>query len=258
MFTPDSLAVVAKYCFVAGTNVTLEHSSIPIEKLIKYKNTNVLSWDKKVNGLVYSKNIKFFDNGEHECIELTFEDGTILQCTPDHKILTSRNEWIEASNLVLNNDLVKFGVKNPSYDFEEDFEKCKNWKNENFNIETFDEYKKIIIISRLIGLLITDGHLSKERAILYTGHKLDANKILNDIEEVFNVRQNICKQKFCLSINLPREFSKKLLKIDGLVIGKKIDQNITFPSFILDKNCPFLFFILLFVFLSIAILYFKE
>ena len=31
----------------------------------------------------------FFNNGIQECIELTFEDGTKLVCTDDHKILTS-------------------------------------------------------------------------------------------------------------------------------------------------------------------------
>lgn len=48
-----------------------------------------------------------FDNGEQDCLELEFEDGSKLVCTADHKILTHRG-WIEAHKLCGDDDIVSF------------------------------------------------------------------------------------------------------------------------------------------------------
>ena len=39
-------------------------------------------------------------------------------------------------------------------------------------------------------------------------------------------------------IRLPQDLTNNLLHLEGLTIGRKIDQPIHFPNFILDKNLP--------------------
>lgn len=53
--------------------------------------------------------INVFDKGEKECIELLFDNGKKLICTPDHKILTNRG-WIEAQNLTENDEIMEYDL----------------------------------------------------------------------------------------------------------------------------------------------------
>lgn len=49
---------------------------------------------------VFSRCSKKVFNGQRECVELVFEDGRTLVCTPNHKLLTSaKGEWIEAQHV---------------------------------------------------------------------------------------------------------------------------------------------------------------
>lgn len=66
----------------------------------------VLSWNE-VSGCFEKRVVSaVYDNGERECIELTFDDGRSLVCTLDHLILTRNRGWVTAGELLLSDDIL--------------------------------------------------------------------------------------------------------------------------------------------------------
>ena len=95
------------HCISKGTLVSIGgFESLPIEELVN-NNNKVLSYDntKINNGMIYSNQSEFKYQGKKKCIELIFEDGRKISCTPDHKILTTEG-WKEAQNIILNKDKI--------------------------------------------------------------------------------------------------------------------------------------------------------
>lgn len=238
--TPKGRAIIGRYCIAEGTPVMLENICVPIETLNKNINNNVLSWNNEKNGLSNSKQSKFFNNGNHECVELTFEDGTKLTCTKDHQILTSNNEWITAENLKIGEDRIKKGFTYPTSNIKEDMDKYKDWSFNNLNLKTEENYNKTMAYVRLLGYALTDGYIANNRSVLYVGCIQDVNSILTDIKIICgnDIKINVRKALNTYTFDLPRIISKEYLAIKGVTTGKRINQDATFPEFILDNNCP--------------------
>jgi DNA polymerase elongation subunit (family B) len=209
-----AMGVCGKYCFPENIKISTVHGNIPIKKLVK--NKNLLSWDENSDNIIISEQINFFNNGEHECIELEFEDGRKLECTPDHLIAMQNNEWVEAKNINRGQN-VKIGLILPDKE-----------------IDTND-----MILSRLIGYLVTDGSILKDRCTIYVGTLFDCNLIIDDIEKLTNIKKNIRYGKNCMEIDLPPVLSKKIKNMKGIKIGnrtKNIDCGLPDTS-LWNKDC---------------------
>lgn len=107
---PDSMCNVYSWedhinCVVEGTLINIGGYSVPIETLSEYRG-KVLSYDQEKNGMEWYSMTGFFNQGIRECIELTFEDGSTIGCTPDHKFLTENGDWLEAEQLLPTNSRV--------------------------------------------------------------------------------------------------------------------------------------------------------
>lgn len=84
-------------CLIAGTNVFTRRGYISIENIT-------------TDDLVMTKEGEFrnvlechsFDN--KELIQIDFEDGSSVTCTPEHKFYIN-NQWIEAKNIIVGDDL---------------------------------------------------------------------------------------------------------------------------------------------------------
>lgn len=113
-------------CIAEGTSI----STIDGNKNIEEMSVGDLVLTKEGN---YSKCIDVIDNGYKECVNIRFDRGEGLTCTPDHKLFTQRG-WVEAKNLTTS-DIVKF--------FNE---------FESKEIEEFDPRQW------LLGLYLADGH----------------------------------------------------------------------------------------------------
>lgn len=237
-FTGESLALCGKYCFVEGTAVATRQCSVPIEKLAG-KQAEVLSWDDKSEGLIFSNQTKFFDNGVHECIELTLEDGRTISCTPDHKFMTSKG-WIEAK--YLQGKRVVCGINPPIRDVEKEFSLYRGWSMPNledvFSVKTMHDYERILAFSRILGYVITDGTLTKDRADVYIGHKLDVADIVNDIR-ILDAEPNTTRfDGTTYRITLPRVISKLFYRVKGLYIGRRMTGGSRIPDFLMNDDCP--------------------
>lgn len=268
---PDELCTVTEWnehsgcCIAEDTLITLENSNTKIDTMDEYTG-KILSYDEKQNGLVISTQTKFYNQGSKECIEILLEDGTTLTCTPEHKIMTIDNGWVESKNLL--NKSVLVGICYPEYNIQKDIADCKGWsfqpdisidlnektpgrsricaiQNNNYlsrKITTDTVYNCDLSfrIVRLLGFLLTDGHVSafNNKCTLFIGHPIDVDIICKDIKYICKRILTVTKSKYCWKTSLPHELSIWMKNITGVVAGKRVNLPHTLPSFILDEKCP--------------------
>jgi intein/homing endonuclease len=208
--------------------------------------SEVLGWDEKTDKMIPSKQIGFLYKGEKECVKLTFEDGRTNICTPEHPILTSDNQWIKAKDLIVDEQRVKSSVTYPVADFNDEIKECAGWHlrvgDLLFKTNTMENYKKTLVLAKLIGYLITDGNISKNKnsynSNVFLGHMIDVNSLLNDLKLLCNSKQTNFKNKNLYSVRIPSALLNHIVQLDGILIGRKVTQPGTLPDFILDDKCP--------------------
>lgn len=99
MFPKD---IVGGGCLVAGTKIQLADGTVKsVEDFVVGDFVKTLAGDKEVT---YTWNPETLEDGEPECFEVVFEDGYKVICSDKHKFLIN-NEWVEAKNLVVGNDV---------------------------------------------------------------------------------------------------------------------------------------------------------
>ena len=83
---------------------------------------------------------------------------------------------------------------------------------EEIILDNKENYLKTLAFARIIGLLITDGHINRDdnRGSIFLGHKLDVECFLVDLN-MFCDKESYIIQKNCYTINLPNEFMKNIL-----------------------------------------------
>lgn len=237
-------------CLTEDSLVNMGSTSVRIGKLMDMVGKRVMSWDKNSNGMVPSPIKNFFDQGTKECVRLTLQDGTSLQCTPDHKILASVDgnpSWIEAQNLT-ENQKVYVSLTTP-----EDEMELSDWKLHlgplSFGMDTIHEYLRSCAFSRLLGYILTDGSLrSREewgyhRTTVFAGHPIDVQTIVDDIELITG---QVCSSTYssseqwgsCWTIELPKVLCQAISSIPDVIKGKRVCQEENLPGFIVDVKCP--------------------
>ena len=111
-----------------------------------------------------------------------------------------------------------------------------------FKTNTMENYKKTLVLAKLIGYLITDGHIGKYKyghtSSIFLGHMIDVNSFLNDLKLLCNTKQTNFKNRNLYSVRIPAALLNHIVQLDGILIGKKVIQPGTLPDFILDENCP--------------------
>jgi hypothetical protein len=68
----------------------------------------VITWNEKELNFESSTVAANWDMGNKECINIHMENGEVLSCTPDHRILTSNRGWVQAQDLTVDDDIVAF------------------------------------------------------------------------------------------------------------------------------------------------------
>jgi phage/plasmid-associated DNA primase len=222
---------LAFICLAKNTAISLPSGiSISIEKLAD--NNKLLGYDQSRNGITPICQQKLLSQGKRNCITLTLQDGRKITCTPNHKFLTASGKWIQAENVIPGETTLKMTVDNPKCDdiFEEsDFKFC------DFDINTYKGKMSAMALCRLIGYIITDGTLNKT---IYSGHQIDAENILCDIELLCGKRPKIVKNHNVLQISIPEELSRKICSLVEKQTGGKVNCRSNYPDFIFDPKCP--------------------
>jgi len=245
------------FCFPAGTMISMTNGlSYPIEKLSELSNDNekVLGWNGK--GMISTKHGGLVNQGFKDTIKLTFEDGRVLSCTPDHKILVLKEdkttEWVEAMNIPINSRIV-MGLDNPTDNIDEDL--GNNWElvtayenNEKiWKVSTQEERNKTLAFMRILGYIICDGHLPSKgnQGTIYLGTMFDVERFIDDYKLVTSLTEsptvkNVVTDNWgtTYSIQISNELTQMLKNIDGVLTGRKVTQERSIPHFLLEDNCP--------------------
>jgi DNA polymerase elongation subunit (family B) len=200
-----AMGIVGKYCFCENTAVSGKHGNIPIQNLYG-QNMDVLSWNQKTDKIELSVQSNFFDNGQRECIELELEDGRTITCTPDHQLATE-NGWSNAGDISFG-DMVKVGPILPDVELD----------------------TKETVYARILGYMITDGHISEQRCVACIGNLLDAQLLAEDIKTVSGYHPIIKKDTNCWLISLPKNIRSKINQEKWIVGGNRTNSNETLPD----------------------------
>jgi DNA-directed RNA polymerase II subunit RPB2 len=235
-----------KDCHDGSTPITLSNGlSVRLDSLYENdRHVNIMGWSEEKNGMIPSKQVAFMDKGMRDCVELTFEDGRKLTCTEDHPVLTSENTWVNVKDVELNATKIKTSITCPLVNIKEEMEECAGWKLEfgttTLKTNNHEEYMKTLAFARIIGYLITDGHMNSKTklALLFIGHTLDVASILEDIELFCEIKQTNFVMKNLFVVRIPAKFKNQIIQLPGLISGKKVNQPATLPDFILDEKCP--------------------
>ena len=205
----------------------------------------VLGWNQAKNGLLTSKQTQFLYKGERECVDIYFENGKKLTCTPEHKLLSLSNVWIKANELVVNDTRLKCSVKYPTIDIKDEMRICNNWTltiSDTLILKTNTqaEYFKSMAFARILGYLITDGYISDtlNAGYIFLGHQLDVQRLLTDMKLFTPITQTEFIDRNIYRVKIPLEFIKNIIKIQGIIRGNKVKQPSVLPEFILKDDCP--------------------
>jgi len=221
--------------------------SLELGKLGNNNGNKVLSWDEESNSIIQSKQLNFANKGEKECLEVTYQDGKKVIFTPDHPFLTSENKWVKVKDLEVNNTRIKASVNYPLINIEDEITQCNNW---TLNVGTIklktdnqENYLKSLAFARFIGYFIMDGGIYKFndgriKGTINLGHNIDIDALLDDLEHFCIIKQENFQTKNYYEIRIPNGFLQDVMQLEGLIIGKKVNQKAVLPEFILSPECP--------------------
>ena len=189
---------------------------------------------------------EFLYKGERDCIELTLEDGRNITCTPEHKILINSGTWKEAKDIIIGGeDKFTVSINNPFVNLEQEIIECRGWFLQVgtmiLKTDTMDNYLKTLAFSRVLGYLLSDGTISRKKSgqiisYIYLGHMLDVKSILEDIKLLCDIKQKIFEHKNLYAVYIPNELLINIIKLEGIIIGKRSSQPTSIPHFV--SNCP--------------------
>jgi len=97
-----SKTIISGGCVEGGTLITMEDGTLkPIELILSGEYVKTMTGSDKVTH-TWDKNT--LENGNPECYEIEFEDGTKVVCSDIHRFIRN-GEWVEAQNLVTGDDV---------------------------------------------------------------------------------------------------------------------------------------------------------
>ncbi len=233
-------------CGIGSTPITLSSGiSLRLDSLDENNGcVNIMGWSEEKNGMVPSKQVAFMNKGMRLCFQLTYEDGRKITFTEDHPVLTSDNTWVKIKDIELNSTKIKTSITCPLVDINEEIKECGGWTlqfgTRILETNTREEFMKTLAFARIIGYLITDGHMNSKIKIadLFLGHMLDVESIMKDIELFCESKQINFNSKNLYIVRIPASLKNDIIQLPGLISGRKVNQPGTLPKFILDEKCP--------------------
>ena len=210
------------------------------------KNYIVLSYHEEKQQIIPSVQSNFLSKGERECVDVVFQDGRTIRFTDNHKMLTSENVWVPICEMVKGITQLKTGITNPLIIVKEEIEKCSNWKfqagDTRLKVKDEESYFQALSFARLVGYFCADGGIYRSgktyNGILNLGHEIDVSSALEDLGKFTMITQENFTKKNYYCIRIPQNFVHDLMKIEGMLVGKKINQPAQLPTFITDPSCP--------------------
>ncbi len=228
-------------CIAEGTPVSLtDGTSRRIEQLHQAGADMVFS-PTADRTLAPGRRIATFSNGTRECSVLVLQDGRELTCTPDHLILRSDGSWIPADQLRPGEDRVLVGIETPLDEPRSDELGYEIRAGRfTFAMGAPRERRRTLAFARLLGHLLDDGSVSAlGQGRMNVGQAMDRAAVLDDIELVTGKRPAATRydaRKW--TIVLPAELTEAIIGLDGVRVGRRIEQPPALPAFLSSEICP--------------------
>lgn len=258
-------------CFFSDTLVSLQAGT---SKMIKDINIGDKLWGYSTteDGLQTSVCTNKAYMGMKDTLKITMENGTIIKCTPDHRVLT-KTGWVEAGDLSTD-DFIAGNLPAPldmRYPEESTWELHMYYSNKrgdyNLNLHMRDEYNrtKSLAFARILGYILTDGWVceykdinisvkpkrrcfNKYRCGAAFGTLLDCQLFIDDLKVLLdNViiygKQVECRKEprfydsksyagACYVYDLPDYMANFIASLKGIPIGRRIESKATMPVFL--------------------------
>jgi phosphatidylserine/phosphatidylglycerophosphate/cardiolipin synthase-like enzyme len=240
-------------CVVGGTLVTLANGTSTAIEDIQVGDI-VLGRSRIDNneGFAARPVTAVHDNGKRECIELLFDDGRVLRCTADHRILTSNSTWVSAGDLAVGKDAVMAGVEFPAVARQgrEVSTSAGSWSVDTgcsgigrLRVSSMKSSNCALAFARILGYLLTDGGMysttdhGSVQARLFIGHKLDVASVEADIRLLVGKNPTVKRGHSTWTVALPAALQHVTRNV-GVTVGKRVNVVTHLPTFILHAQCP--------------------
>ncbi|MBI2982689.1 MAG: hypothetical protein HYY42_00600 [Chloroflexi bacterium] len=228
-------------CVARGTPVLQANGTArPIEDLPSHGGAVVYGPDAE-RRLATARQDAAASTGLRECVTLTLQDGRALTCTPDHQLLRSDGTWVRADDLEVGADRLVMGLEAP-LDVPGDDEVGYELRAGDlaFTFDSPGERIRTLAFARILGHLLSDGSISVHgQARMNPGQALDREAMLNDVEIVTGKRPKgsmYDDRKWVIA--LPKEFTREIVKLEGVRVGRKVVEAPELPAFLLEPRCP--------------------
>lgn len=193
------------HCVDENSKITTKNGSVLIRDI--KVGEEVKTYNEKTKKFEFKKVLNNFDQGEQECLKLSFFSTEIV-CTFDHPFLTKNRGWVKAKDLNLDDDIVSYYEK-----------RIKKEKCAICNVEFITTLRtsKIRTCSpkcqgvyrhkyRMNVIKLDEYVFDKEKFILY-----DLNFKKLDIKKKFEYFCEKCKKIFITSIAQQKHRNFKLI-----------------------------------------------
>lgn len=193
-------------CVIEGTLVSTSGGLIPIEKLGVSTHTPVSSFSKAVDLKITGSDgnsypIKqFYNNGESKTVVITMDDGSVIEGTPNHRVMTEKMEWKALKDLQID-DFVQCrfvkshgsgGMKIECMKSDDGYGAAEGENSNNANSHMTDR------LAQLIGMMCACGDSNGIDQV-----SLSKNDIV-----VIEKFVRLCQGFSCRKYNINREASK--------------------------------------------------
>lgn len=244
-------------CLLSNTLVTTQAGT---SKMIKDVNIGDKLWgySESENGLQTSMCTNKAYMGRKETLKITMGNGTVIECTPDHRVYT-KSGWVEAGDLspsdyIASNLPAPLDIHYPEENTWDLHMHYSNTKGEyKLNLHMRDEYNrtKSLAFARILGYILSDGWLCKynERNNKYRcgaafGTILDCNLFIDDLKLLIDniiINGKQIEPRFydsksytgaCYVYDLPDYMTNFLASLEGIPIGKRIESKQSMPMFL--------------------------
>ena len=228
-------------CIAQGTPVLMANgTSVRIEQLPTAGGARVIGPTKGLK-LAAAVQAELMVQGSRDCVHLALQDGRVLACTPDHKILCADGRWVRADQLRTGKDRVVIGLEAPVDEPGADevgYELAAGHLRLNF--ANAHERARTLAFARMLGHLLSDGSISRlGQGRMNLGQALDREVALNDVELVTGKRPAASRyDERKWSMALPMALTEAIMAIPGVRTGKRIEQPHSLPEFVLQDSCP--------------------
>jgi len=106
---------------------------------------------------------------------------------------------------LFNETKIKTSVTGPCVDFEEEMKECNGWVLQTcfntYKTDSIEEYNKTLSFARILGYIITDGHVSQKKyticSSVFLGHMIDVTSFLEDLKQFCSIKQKKIGRASC-------------------------------------------------------------